>query len=87
MTTRRHTPVVGPNGTTITAPTTLYVLDLLRWHPDGQCRRDFAGRDVFEVSARIAELRAAGFTFTVTPCRRHDHRTGVVNYRLGADGK
>ena len=67
----------------ITAPTTLYVYDLLRWFPDGRCRRDFAHVDVYEVSNRIGELRDAGFIIGVRPCRRHNHRTGVVEYRLG----
>ena len=70
-------------GVTITAPATRYVLDLLRWNPDGMCRRTFANHDVWEVSARVGELERAGFTVSRRPCNRHNHRTRVVEYRLG----
>jgi len=66
-------------------PTTRTVLQLLRAHPDGRCRRDFAQADVYEVSARILELQAEGAFVERTVCKRHRHRSKIYNYRLTKD--
>lgn len=59
------------------------VLNLLRAYPDGLCREDFASGHIYEVSARIGELQKLGWAITTSPCRRHQHRTRIVEYRLG----
>lgn len=76
---------VAPDGTVITAPATLHVLQLLRWNPDGVCRQDFARHDHYEPSSRIGVLKNAGYTIAKRPCTRHHHRpgSGIVEYRLG----
>jgi len=66
-------------------PSTKAVLELLRAHPDGLCRRDFARRDFYEVSARILELREEGAFIDVAQCKRHRHRGKIYRYRLVHD--
>ena len=66
-------------------PTTRAVLQLLRAYPDGVCRRVFAQHDIFEVAARIGELRADGFFIEGNLCKRHRHRSKLYSYRLTTD--
>lgn len=62
------------------------VLDYLRARPDGSCRRDFALElEVYELSARIGELKKDGWHIITRPCSRHRHRrhSQFLEYRLG----
>lgn len=66
-------------------PSTRAVLEMLRANPDGLCRRQFAQRDVYEVSARILELQDEGAFIERGQCKRHRHRVKVYRYKLVRD--
>lgn len=59
---------------------TAAVLHLLRMHP--RCAEDFAADHVYRASARVMELREAGYVITRERCDRHAHRHRVEMYRL-----
>lgn len=71
-------PVVPKVGTVQRA-----VLNLLSYH-EAFCRREFAQHDIYEVSARIGELRRLGWHIGSRPCKRHEHqsRNGLIEYFL-----
>lgn len=58
------------------------VLNLLRYHPDGLCRRDFANQDIYELSNRIGELEDDGWVIEKGKCERHNHRHPFTLYSL-----
>lgn len=59
------------------------VYALLDGHPDGQCRRDMAMHDIWEVANRIGEIETRlGIVIERFRCTTHPHRHRVVRYRL-----
>jgi hypothetical protein len=60
------------------------IMQLLRQHPEGLCRRNWAQYDIYEVSARIGELQRDGWVIGIRRCSRHDHRKAphMVEYFL-----
>lgn len=64
-------------------PTQDAVYWLLRGHPEGMCRRDFASHDIWELSNRISEIEErVGIDIVRERCVDHPHRHRVVRYSL-----
>lgn len=70
-------PLAPKEGTTKAA-----VLNMLQHYQHGLCRQDFADNHVYEVSARVGELRALGWVITTRICVRHPHRSRILEYQL-----
>ena len=67
-------------------PTQRAVYALLdQYRISGQCRRDFAHADIYEVSNRIGEIeQRLGVSISREPCRQqtHRHRRRILAYSL-----
>jgi hypothetical protein len=75
---KRWEPIMPKEGTVKSA-----VLHLMMAHPGGICRRDAANMiDVYELSNRIGELQADGWTIWKGRCERHGHRQRFTLYSL-----
>ena len=61
-------------------PQTKRVLDLVS-RPEGACMGSFIHHHILRYSARIHELRDAGYLIAEEPCDRTDHK-GHVSYSV-----